>query len=115
MHLSGQQHRHCANHSNSQYRDIPESKAAALADLTFNVLGVLLVLPLLDPFLAVVARTSTQLPRQIANAHTLFNLGTAGNRTSLNPLSCGICLGFGQESLGEGRNTRKTLGSRWDV
>jgi phosphate:Na+ symporter len=54
-----------------------ESKAAALADLTFNVLGVLLVLPLLDPFLAVVARTSTQLPRQIANAHTLFNLGTA--------------------------------------
>ena len=54
-----------------------ESKAAALADLLFNVLGVLLVLPLMGHFLSLVAHTSTQLPRQVANAHTLFNLGTA--------------------------------------
>lgn len=54
-----------------------ESKAAALADLFFNVLGVLLVLPGMEYFLVLVEKTSNHLPRQVANAHTLFNLGTA--------------------------------------
>jgi len=53
-----------------------ESRATALADLFFNVLGALLALVFMDPFLALVVRTSSLLPRQVANAHTLFNLGT---------------------------------------
>jgi phosphate:Na+ symporter len=39
-----------------------------------NVVGVLLFLPFLSPFTALVSRTSTLLPRQIANAHTIFNV-----------------------------------------
>lgn len=56
---------------------IRESKATALADLMFNVLGVVLLLLLMEPFLALVTWTSDQLPRQVANAHTLFNVLTA--------------------------------------
>ena len=54
-----------------------EAKAAAYADLIFNVLGVALMLPLIQGFAGLVSLTSPDLGRQIANAHTLFNAFTA--------------------------------------
>mgnify|MGYP000911926756 CR=1 FL=1 len=54
-----------------------EAKAAAYADLVFNVLGVAAVLPFIRCFAALVSLTSADLGKQIANAHTLFNIITA--------------------------------------
>ncbi|MGI9234325.1 MAG: Na/Pi cotransporter family protein [Woeseiaceae bacterium] len=63
------------------------AKRAAAAHILFNVLGVLIWLPLIDvladfvrdispsaPELAGVARLAAETPRQIANAHTVFNI-----------------------------------------
>ncbi len=54
-----------------------EGKRVAFAHAAFKVVGVLLVLPLLAPFAALLERTSPYVARQIANAHTLFNVGMA--------------------------------------
>ena len=54
-----------------------EAKRVALAHALLKVTGVLLVLPVLGPFEALVALTATPLPRQIANAHLLFNVALA--------------------------------------
>lgn len=50
------------------------SRRASIAQILINVLGVLLFLPFLSPFTTLVSNTSTLLPRQIANAHTIFNI-----------------------------------------
>ena len=50
------------------------ARRASVAQILINVLGVLLLLPILSPFTALVDRTSNILPRQIANAHTIFNV-----------------------------------------
>lgn len=50
------------------------SRRASIAQIIINVLGVLLFLPFIAPFTTLVSRTSTILPRQIANAHTIFNV-----------------------------------------
>ncbi|HEY89564.1 MAG TPA: Na/Pi cotransporter family protein [Thermoflexia bacterium] len=47
---------------------------ASLAQTFINVTGVLIFLPFLIPFAELVARTSPDLARQIANAHTIFNI-----------------------------------------
>src|SRR5439155_1255683 len=52
-----------------------EAKRVAVAHIAFKVLGVALVLPFIGPFTALVASTATDSARQIANAHTLFNVG----------------------------------------
>lgn len=63
---------------------------AALGHLLFNMAGVLIWLPVLEPLCALVRRLSPQapaglpiadqvaaeLPRQVANAHAVFNVGT---------------------------------------
>lgn len=54
-----------------------ESRATAYADLIFNVLGVILIMPFFPLFLSVIQRLSSDIPHQIANAHTLFNVITA--------------------------------------
>lgn len=54
-----------------------DAKRAALADLVFNMLGVVLVLPVLSHFVHLVALTASDPGRQVANAHTLFNVLTA--------------------------------------
>ncbi|MDI6689655.1 MAG: Na/Pi cotransporter family protein [Actinomycetota bacterium] len=53
------------------------AKRTAVAHILFNVLGVLIFLFILPLFVQVVSRTSTYLPRQIANAQVLFNVGNA--------------------------------------
>ncbi|TFG28925.1 Na/Pi cotransporter family protein [Candidatus Thorarchaeota archaeon] len=50
------------------------AKRTAVAQTIINVVGVSLFLPFLTPFASIVTATSTELPRQIANAHTIFNV-----------------------------------------
>jgi len=54
-----------------------EAKRVALAHVLLKVAGVALILPVLDRFVAFTAGTSADGARQIANAHTLFNVGIA--------------------------------------
>jgi phosphate:Na+ symporter len=50
------------------------SRRASIAQILINVFGVLIFLPFISPFTALVSSTSTLLPRQIANAHSIFNI-----------------------------------------
>jgi phosphate:Na+ symporter len=52
-----------------------EAKRVASAHIAFKLLGAALVFPLIGPFTALVAMTAADPARQIANAHTLFNVG----------------------------------------
>jgi phosphate:Na+ symporter len=51
-----------------------EARRVAVAHIGFKLLGVAIVLPVLGPFVALVAASATDGARQIANAHTLFNV-----------------------------------------
>lgn len=53
------------------------SKATAYADLLFNLGGVLLILPFYPWFLRVITYLSINPARQVAHAHTVFNVLTA--------------------------------------
>lgn len=53
------------------------SRRASIAQILINVIGVLLFLPFLAPFTTLVSYTSANLPRQIANAHTIFNIAVS--------------------------------------
>lgn len=53
------------------------SKATAYADFFFNLGGVLIILPVFPHFLRLISYTSDLPARQVANAHTIFNLITA--------------------------------------
>lgn len=53
------------------------ARRAAVADLVFNVAGVVLFLPVLPAFAEFVSSTSTRVEQQVANAHGLFNVVTA--------------------------------------
>ncbi|MCX7661622.1 MAG: Na/Pi cotransporter family protein, partial [Candidatus Omnitrophica bacterium] len=50
------------------------AKRAAIAHLMFNVIGVVIFLPILSIFRNFILHTSGSLARQIANAHTFFNV-----------------------------------------
>ncbi len=50
------------------------ARQASVAQILINVTGVLLFAPFIQPFAQLVAMTSNALPRQIANAHTIFNI-----------------------------------------
>lgn len=50
------------------------ARQASMAQILINFLGVLLFLPFIGPYSELVKHTSVLLPRQIANAHTFFNL-----------------------------------------
>lgn len=52
----------------------PAARQASLAQILINVFGVLLFLPFITQYASLIERTSADLPRQIANAHTIFNL-----------------------------------------
>jgi phosphate:Na+ symporter len=52
-----------------------EAKRVAVAHIAFKLLGAALVFPLIGPFAALVAASASDPARQIANAHTLFNIG----------------------------------------
>jgi len=50
------------------------SRRLAVTQVLVNVLGVALFLPFVSPYSALVTTTAGTLPRQIANAHSLFNV-----------------------------------------
>jgi len=50
------------------------AKRASYSQIIINICGVLLFLPFIQPFTELVMTTSLLLPRQIANAHTIFNI-----------------------------------------
>lgn len=50
------------------------AKRTALSHVVFNMIGVLIFLPLITPFKNIVIYTSTDIARQCANAHTIFNV-----------------------------------------
>lgn len=54
-----------------------EARRAAILHTLFNTFGALLFIGLLPLWARVVAMTSTDISRQIANAHTLFNVASA--------------------------------------
>jgi phosphate:Na+ symporter len=53
------------------------SRRASIAQILINVFGVLLFVPFVTPFAGLVSMTSAVLPRQIANAHTIFNIAVS--------------------------------------
>jgi phosphate:Na+ symporter len=50
------------------------SKRLSLAQLAINIIGVALFFPFVANFAGLIMMTSADLPRQIANAHTIFNV-----------------------------------------
>ncbi|HEX5815214.1 MAG TPA: Na/Pi cotransporter family protein, partial [Methylomirabilota bacterium] len=52
-----------------------EAKRVAVAHIAFKVFGGALMLPFIGPFTDLVAMTSADPAREVANAHTFFNLG----------------------------------------
>ena len=58
----------------ASFRLSPTARQASMAQITINVLGVLLFLPFIPDFARLISSTSPDLPRQIANAHTIFNV-----------------------------------------
>ena len=52
------------------------ARRTAMAHLLFNLIGTLIILPLMHPFESIVAVSSSEVSRQIANAHTMFNIVT---------------------------------------
>ncbi len=54
-----------------------EAKRVAVAHVLFKIFGIILIYPFLSPFESWIAETASSVPRQIANAHTFFNLGLA--------------------------------------
>lgn len=65
----------CATALASSLGTSSEARRVAVAHVAFKVLGAALVFPFISPFESLVVGTATDLPRQIANAHTLFNIG----------------------------------------
>ncbi|WP_411169436.1 Na/Pi cotransporter family protein [Clostridium sp. MB05] len=51
------------------------AKKAALVHLLFNTIGAIIFFPFIDPFIRLVTATDpTNVARQVANAHTIFNV-----------------------------------------
>src|SRR5262249_25791399 len=65
----------CATALMASFGASAEAKRVAVAHIAFKVLGVALVLPFIGPFTSLVASTAGDSAREIANAHTLFNVG----------------------------------------
>lgn len=53
------------------------ARQASIAQISMNIIGVLLFLPFITPFAGLLELTSADLPRQIANAHTIFNIAVS--------------------------------------
>jgi len=64
----------CATALLASLRSKSEARQVAIAHTLIKTLGVVLFLPILKPFQALVELTAQTIPHQIANAHTLFNL-----------------------------------------
>lgn len=79
------------------------SRRLAMAQLMVNIAGVVLFIPFVPWFAQMVSLTSTSLPRQIANAHTIFNVSV-----TLALIPCVSGLVWLVEKLVRGRDSRET-------
>ncbi|MGI6649856.1 MAG: Na/Pi cotransporter family protein [Bacillota bacterium] len=52
----------------------PAARQIAVAHVLLNIIGVLIFLPLINPFVYLISFTSSNLPQQIANVHLIFNI-----------------------------------------
>jgi phosphate:Na+ symporter len=64
----------CATALAASLRSSSDARRVAVAHIAFKVLGVALVFPIIAPLTSVIAQTAGDVARQIANAHTLFNV-----------------------------------------
>lgn len=55
-------------------RAVKSARRASLAQILINLFGVALFFPFITPYSGFISRTSTSLARQIANAHSVFNV-----------------------------------------
>jgi phosphate:Na+ symporter len=55
----------------------PIARQVSYSQIMINVIGVALFMPFIDLYGDFIARTSPDLPRQIANAHTIFNVAVS--------------------------------------
>jgi len=53
------------------------ARQASISQIIINITGVLVFLPFVMPFSNLIEGTSASLPRQIANAHTVFNVAVS--------------------------------------
>ncbi|HEV8675622.1 MAG TPA: Na/Pi cotransporter family protein [Methylomirabilota bacterium] len=65
----------CATALTASLGSTTEARRVAVAHIGFKLLGVAAILPFLGGFVELAARSAHDLPRQIANAHTFFNVG----------------------------------------
>jgi phosphate:Na+ symporter len=65
----------CATALAASLGSTTEAKRVAAAHIGFKLLGAAVVLPFLGPFVSLAAWSADDLGRQIANAHTFFNVG----------------------------------------
>ncbi|MGH7263756.1 MAG: Na/Pi cotransporter family protein [Candidatus Rokuibacteriota bacterium] len=65
----------CATALAASMGSTTEAKRVAVAHIGFKLLGAAIVLPFLDGFVELAGMSAADLPRQIANAHTFFNVG----------------------------------------
>jgi len=61
----------------ASFRLARPTRRVSIAQILINVVGVVIFIPFISPFTSLVATTSSSLPRQIANAHTMFNLAVS--------------------------------------
>lgn len=73
------------------------AQRVALFHILLNVLGVLLFLPLLDPFTRMITGLGGNLARQVANAHTIFNLASSLLALPFLPLASKLLLKLRQK------------------
>jgi phosphate:Na+ symporter len=77
----------CAAALAASLRSTADARRVALAHIAFKVLGVVLVFPFITPLDALVAHTAADTARQIANAHTLFNVAISALFLPFAPLA----------------------------
>jgi len=58
-------------------RSVKAARRASVAQIFINLFGVALFLPFMMPYVNLISRTSSSLPRQIANAHSIFNISVS--------------------------------------
>src|SRR5262245_60181048 len=65
----------CATALTASVGATAEAKRVAVAHIAFKLLGAVIMLPFIGPFTTMVAASTGDPARQVANAHTFFNLG----------------------------------------
>ncbi|MCX7944622.1 MAG: Na/Pi cotransporter family protein [Deltaproteobacteria bacterium] len=77
-------------------------KRTAVAHVLFKIIGVVIFYPFTEYFAYLVSQTDTSVARQIANAHTIFNLSIAIILIPFSTLTANILKRFFRESEKEG-------------